>query len=324
MVSVDPRVSMQKLEVLCLVIELGGVHRAAERLFISQPVVSTHLRSLEERIGVPLFKMQGRRLVLTEAGQAVHIWAQSVLSGRSMLERHLGAIVDGGGGSAVIAASMTVGDYYLPSVLFDFKRKNPLAEITMFVSDPEVALRRVETGESDFGVIMTDISVDTELFVSSEFGRDLYVLIASPDSDLPSTIPVGMLSELPAICPPQSSAVRRLQDAALRQVGVLGRPVVMELGAGQAIKAAVAAGLGVAIISQAAVTAEVARGDLRLVELSDVTLTHGMTYVQRRNTILSPLQQRLADAARAALSYSPRSLEIADSREAIKLNGITT
>lgn len=300
----DPRLSLQKLEVLCTVIELGGVHRAAERLFISQPVVSAHLHSLEARVGVPLFSKQARRLVLTEAGQAVYQWAQGVLSGRSMLERQLDALADGGGGAAIIAASMTVGTYYLPPMLFKFKRENPGAEITLLMSDPETALRRVETGESDFGLIMTDAAVDPERFVAEQLGQDRYVLIASPDSDLPDAIPVALLNELPAICPPQVSAVRRLQDTALREVGVLGRPVVLELGNGEAIKAAVASGLGVALISSAAVAAEVARGDLRLIELGGVTLSHGMTYVKRRNTTLSPLQQRLADAARVALSQA--------------------
>lgn len=304
MVSVDPRVSLQKLEVLCTVIELGGVHRAAERLFISQPVVSAHLHSLEARVGVPLFAKQARRLVLTEAGEAVHRWAQNVLSGRSTLERQLSALSDGGGGTVIIAASMTVGSYYLPPVLFEFKRRHPGAEITMLVSDPETALHRVETGSSDFGLIMTGATVNSDIFVAEQFGQDRYVLVAAPDSELPDVIPVALLAELPAICPPQVSAVRQLQDTALSQIGVLSRPVVMELGNGEAIKAAVVAGLGVAMISEAAVTAEVRRGDLRLIEIDGVGLCHGMTYVRRHNTILSPLQQQLAEAIRAALSHA--------------------
>lgn len=295
MARVDQRLSLQKLEVLCLVIELGGVHRAAERLFISQPVVSAHLHSLEGRVGLPLFRKQGRRLVLTEAGEAVYAWAQSVLSQRSILERQLGALVDGGGGTASIAASMTVGTYYLPPVLFDFKRDNPAAEITLLVSDPETALRRVLTGDSDFGVIMTDAEIDPELFVASQFGRDRYVLIASPTCRLPAVVPVGLLNELSFICPPGISAVRRMQDMALREVGVVGRAVAMELGNAEVIKAAVAAGIGVALISEKAVVAEVHRGELVQIEIEGVTLSHGMTYVQRRSTVLSPLQQRLAD-----------------------------
>ena len=164
-------------------------------------------------------------------------------------------------------------------------------------SDPEIALRRVQNGDSDFGIIMTDAAVDPALFVAHQFGQDRYVLIASPDSDLPAAIPVGLLKELPAICPPRISAVRRMQDSALCEVGVLSRPIAMELGNGEAIKAAVAAGIGVAIISEKVVAAEVARGELRQIELGGVTMSHGMTYVRRRSTILSPLQQRLADAS---------------------------
>ena len=73
----DTRVTLTKLEVFSLVVELGGVSRAAEHLYVSQPVVSAHVRSLEERVGARLFYREGHHLVLTEAGRAVHGWATS-------------------------------------------------------------------------------------------------------------------------------------------------------------------------------------------------------------------------------------------------------
>ncbi len=294
--ALDQRISLQKLEVLCLVFELGGVHQAAERLFVSQPVVSAHLHSLEARFGVPLFYRQSRRLALTEAGEAVHAWAQTVLNERVALERRISEIVEGVAGAVCIAASMTVGDYILPSVLVEFKKKNPHARITVRISDPEAALERVEQGDCQFGIIMSDAPVGPAVFMARQIRKERYVLIAAPDSDLPAAIPVRLLAELPSICPPTITAVRRLQDSALSEAGVLGRPVIMELGGGEAIKRAVAAGLGVALLSEAAVLSEIARGDLRKIEILDAELTHGLSYVQRRSTTLSPVQASLVDA----------------------------
>ena len=60
--KLDQRISLQKLEIFCLVVDLGGVGRAAEHLFVAQPVVSAHLRTLQERLGAELLYRDGRRL----------------------------------------------------------------------------------------------------------------------------------------------------------------------------------------------------------------------------------------------------------------------
>lgn len=294
--TLDQRITLQKLEVLCLFVELGGVHQAAERLYVSQPVISAHLHSLEEQIGVPLFFKQARRLVLTDAGEAVLAWAQGVLNERSLLERKIEDIVDGVGGAVSIAASMTVGSYVLPPVLIQFRKANPYARITLLISDPETALQRVERGECEFCVIMSDAPINPQIFLARQIRSERYVVIAPPDSDLPDTIPVSLLGELSAICPPRIHAVRRLQDIALREVGVLTRPVVMELGSGEAIKQAVAAGIGIALISERVVESEVAHGELRQIEISDADLSHSHTYVQRITTVLSSLQRKMVEA----------------------------
>ena len=103
----DTRITLYKLEVFDLVVELGSVSRAADQLFVSQPVVTAHIRSLEQRIGGRLFYRKGRQLVLTEAGRAVHAWARDVLTHTHELSRHLDGLSDGSRGSVVLGASMS-------------------------------------------------------------------------------------------------------------------------------------------------------------------------------------------------------------------------
>ena len=64
--ALDTRISLYKLEILCAVVDHGGVSRAAEQLYISQPVVTAHIRSLEERLGAELFQRAGRGVEPTE------------------------------------------------------------------------------------------------------------------------------------------------------------------------------------------------------------------------------------------------------------------
>jgi DNA-binding transcriptional ArsR family regulator len=74
------QITLQKLEVFHLVVRLGGVTRAAERLGIAQPAVTSHLRSLEDKVGATLLRRDGRNLVLTETGERIHTWAVEVIA----------------------------------------------------------------------------------------------------------------------------------------------------------------------------------------------------------------------------------------------------
>ena len=71
-VRYDNRITLQKLEVFCSVVELGGVSRAAEHLWVAQSVVSGHLRSLQDRLRVQLLYRDGQQMKLTKAGEQVY------------------------------------------------------------------------------------------------------------------------------------------------------------------------------------------------------------------------------------------------------------
>jgi len=137
----DNRISLKKLEILCLVVDLGGVGRAAERLQVSQPVVTAHLRLLQDRLGVELLHREGQQMRLTEAGVEVYRWAREVLGRSRELARTIDELADGSSGAVAVASSMSVGSYLLPRVLGLFGHERPEARITLHVSDAEDAQR---------------------------------------------------------------------------------------------------------------------------------------------------------------------------------------
>ena len=128
---------------------LEALGRAAEDLFVAQPVVSAHLRSLENRLGgAELFYREGRQLHLTEAGRAVHAWTEDVLTRTRELERHLASLSDGSTGSVVMGASMSVGSYVLPHVLTSFRARHPGAALRLGISSTEHAIEETAVGRT--------------------------------------------------------------------------------------------------------------------------------------------------------------------------------
>ncbi|MEQ3549467.1 LysR family transcriptional regulator [Pseudonocardia nematodicida] len=299
----DNRISLQKLEVFCKVVELGGVRRAAEDLFVSQPVVSAHLRSLQERVGATLFRRDGRGIALTEAGSQVHLWATDVLRGRRELETTLGSLAGGTAGAASISTSMSVGTYVLPPILIDFRSRFPDAALALHISGVETALEAAITGKADFCVVATDAVLDANAFASELIANPPFSLVAAADDQrVGDTATATEISDLPFVCPPGGMAIRRSQDAALASIGVVNRRVEIELGNAESMKQAIAARLGVGLLWRSSVEPELADGTLREVRIAGADLRDKLFLVGRRGKRYSPLQTRLVESIRHAVA----------------------
>jgi LysR family transcriptional regulator, low CO2-responsive transcriptional regulator len=293
----DNRISLQKLEVFCLVVELGGVSRAAEHLFVAQPVVTAHLQSLQKRLGVKLLYRDGRRMRLTDGGERVYQWARETLSRTRELMRELDGLAEGQRGSVAVASSMTVGSYTLPPVLARFREGRPLAAITLSVSDPEGAIGAVESGECDFAVIVADAPPDSRVLQASVIGHEDILLVAAPDyQPTVTSVPVSALADTPLVSSPAGHIRRGIVDLRLAERGARPRNVVIELGHPEAMKRATQDGLGMCLLFRSSVERELADGLLREVTIEDAELTVPLIAVLRSDKRLSPIQQELLDA----------------------------
>jgi LysR family transcriptional regulator, low CO2-responsive transcriptional regulator len=306
-VSLDLRISLSKLEVLSLVVQLGGVGRAAEHLYVAQPVVSAHIRSLEERLGTKLFYREGRQMHLTEAGREVHRWAEDVLTRTRELERHLGGLQDGKRGTVVLGSSMTVGSYRLPHVLSAFRRKNPNVELRLSISDTEHAIDDTRTGALDFSIVISDTAPELPGLEVEEVGSDEIILVAAPDAP-PHTdvVSVTDFGDLDFVEAPKGIIRRAFVDRQLRQLGIKDRNIVLQLGHPEAMKRATREGLGVTLLFRSALREELEAGVLREVEIEDAEVKVPIYLIYRKGKTFSPLHLGLIDDIRSALSGQPQ------------------
>lgn len=308
--KLDNRISMHKLEVFCLVVELGSVSRAAERLFVTQPVVSAHVHSLQERVGVQLIRREGRGIELTEAGEAVHAWAEDLLRRRDDLGQELDDLARGSAGAVTIGSSMSVGNYLLPPTLIDFQRRFPGATLTLMISTPELAIEAVRAGRSDFCVIAASGAVGSDTLQAELIGKQRFVLVAdSADISIPDTVSLEELRKLPFVCPPGGLSIRRSQDAALAALGITKRTVVIELGSAEAMKQAVRAQLGVALLWESSVVDDLQSGLMREIAIDAPPMLDSLYIVKLTSKHLSPLQQRVYAALAQVLTHPDRSSE---------------
>lgn len=311
----DSRITLHKLEVLAHVVELGGVNRAAERLHVSQPVVTAHIRSLEQRLGARLFYREGRHLELTEAGRTVHAWASEVLWRTRELERHLENLSDGTRGTVVVGASMAVGGYMLPPVLAAFRRRRPLVALRLNILDTEHVIADTLAGENDFAIVISETDPSGDLLRAEQLGAEEMVFVCAPDADVPDrTITVGELVTHSFVEAPRGLIRRTFVENALRRFGISDRSIAIELGHPEAMKHTVKAGLGIAVLSRTSVSGELDRGTLREIDVEGVRLWAPVYFVHRADKVFGLVHTELIGAIREALARDSDALGAAGGR----------
>jgi LysR family transcriptional regulator, low CO2-responsive transcriptional regulator len=264
--------NLHHLHLLRTVAEEASVSRAAERLGISQPAVSMQLKKLEESVGVPLVETRGRSVALTVPGRSLADYAERLLRLSREAEEAMEDYRTLRRGRLRIAASSTPGAYLLPATLAAFGRTHPDVSVSLEVSNTRHALGLVAGGLADLAVVgeADPQEFDVRLTPLCEDRLTVVVAPSHPWAQRRQVTGAELAAE-PLILREEGSNTRAVLD---RRLGALGlRPRVgLELGSTEAVKEAVAAGLGAAVISGLAVRWDLASGRMTAVAAEGLDL----------------------------------------------------
>jgi DNA-binding transcriptional LysR family regulator len=244
--------------------------RAADDLDLSQPAVSKHIQLLEVEWGVQLFHRLGSRVELTDAGRILADYAERMAVLTEEARRVLAELAGLQRGYLRLGASTTPGLYLLPEVLARFQARYPGVEVTLTISNSADVARRVLNAESDLGFI--GAPTEAAGLQVRPFAEDEIILIVPPGHALTQAASLApeVFAGATLILREAGSGTRQLVEAHLAQWGLQPKRV-LELPGCEAVKRAVAAGLGIAWISRHAITLEVAH---KLVCVPEIPALH--------------------------------------------------
>jgi DNA-binding transcriptional LysR family regulator len=297
------QLSFRRLEVFCLVVETGGVTRAAEQLIVAQPAVSSQIRSLEAWFGAPLFTRSAGGMTTTEAGDRAYRWAKETLARSVNAQRDVQELASGGAGRVVVAASMGIGSYLLPSVLTRLRSERAGAEITLHTEQPEQAVRSVEVGEVDFAIVSWYQHLLPDTLISEHLGDAPVELCASMTGQpVTDAIKSSELAGLPLVGVPSTVAFAQTVDTQLKDAGVSSLNVVIRLGHAESMKQAVIDHGWVAFLPGYCTARDRTEGRLRAISVEGLNLHERIVLVRRKAHYLSPMQSIALDAIRHAVA----------------------
>lgn len=274
--------------------------KAARRLATSQPAVSKQLNELEQALGTALFDRLPRGVRLTEAGHILARHAARIFAAESAAEAELAELSGLTRGKLSVGASTTIGSYLMPHVFSAFHREYPEVRLELEIANTSVIQAMVLDDRIDLG--LTEGFVAREQLVAEVVHYDEMVAICAPNHPLAGrkNVQVRDLEHLPLISRERGSGTREVIEAALSERGMELEPA-MSLGSAEAIKAVVASGAGIALMSRLAVERELASGQLRAIDLVDLTIRRALHMVRLGGKRESPAVEAFIRMLRAAL-----------------------
>ncbi len=292
---------VESLRLLVLVGELGSLGRAAERLRIAQPSASKRMATLERRLGLVLVDRTRRGSVLTPAGIVVAGWALRVLDELDVLVTGADALRAKRQAELRVAASMTVAEYLAPAWIGELRRTEPTLYVGLRVTNSETVAELVRTGEVDIGFVESP-AAPAGLSARRVATDHLVVVVAPahPWARRRRPLIAAELAATPLVVREHGSGTRETVERALAGAGARLAVPLVELGSTTAVRGAVLAGTGPAVITELAVTTELAEGRLVKVDVADVTFGRTLRAVWAGG-------RRLVGPAAALLTVAARS-----------------
>jgi DNA-binding transcriptional LysR family regulator len=276
--------TLQQLRILKAVATEKNFTKAAELLYLSQPSLSKHIKTLEKNLDVLLIHRENNKISLTENGKVFLEYSERILA---LCEESCRALIDlknGERGNLTVGASQTIGTYLMPRVLALFAQNYPQIDLKVQVNSTRVIAKNVINREIDIAVVGGEIPDELKKNLTVEnFVEDEFSLIVSRSHPFATKkiITKEDLYHLNFITLNSNSTIRKFIDNILTQNQIETRQlkIIMQLNSIEGIKTAVSLGLGAAFVSSSAIEKEIELKTIEILKIENIRITRMLSII---------------------------------------------
>lgn len=282
-------ITLRQIEVFNAVVRHLNYTRAAEELHLSQPAVSMQIRQLEDSVGLPLFEQLGKQMFMTDAGSEMYIYSRNIEDLLNEADKVFADIKGLGQGELSISVA-TTASHFATRLLAAFSKSHEGITISLDVTNRETLQRQLENNERDL-VIMGQppegLEVEADAFMENPL-----VMIAPSNHPLvgQKNIPLSHFSKESFVVRETGSGTRNAIKRFFDQHGVVFN-MGIEMTSNEAIKQAVEAGLGLAVVSIHTLELELETNRIAMLDVQDFPIMRHWYVVHPKSKRLSPVAQ---------------------------------
>jgi DNA-binding transcriptional LysR family regulator len=277
--------TLRQLQAFEAVARLRNFSRAAEEMHVTQPSVSKQIRLLQEQVGLPLLEQLGKKVFLTEAGQELYATCADWLETWGRFEQII-ANLKGLKQGRLKISTVTTAKYFMPRILGPFCARYPGIDIALEVINRDRLLDRLSRNLDDLYVMgVPPESMDIE---SEPFMENPLVVLAPASHPMVgrARIPFVELAQETFLVRERGSGTRMTMERVFAAHQIPLR-IKMELGSSEAIKQAVAGGLGLAVLSRSTLNLNSSQNELAVLDVEGFPIMRAWYIVRPRGKELS-------------------------------------
>ncbi|MEI7522915.1 MAG: LysR family transcriptional regulator [Mariniphaga sp.] len=261
-------------KVFISVAESLSFSKAAEKLYISQPAISRHIKEMESARGIQLFERKGNRIYLTLAGEISYFHLKKVVQLYGELDFALGALKDEHKGILRIGASSTIAQYVIPSLLAIFHKRFPNIELDLFNGNSFEMEQKLLKNDIDLALVENNSSNNNLKYIN--FAEDNIVAIVGVNSPLShqNVLDVQDLLQIPLVMREYGSGTLQVIEQAFTSSGIKFEklPILLHLGSTEAIKNFLVNFDGIAFVSEQAIKKELLLKTLKQIFITNLSI----------------------------------------------------
>ncbi|MBM7587480.1 DNA-binding transcriptional LysR family regulator [Bacillus pakistanensis] len=274
--------NIESMKMFCLVVDEGSISQAARLSFVSQPAVTRQIQQLESYYDTLLFDRADGKMMVTETGKMLYPFAKAIVNdfnhSKEVIQRATGEFH----ANLRVGASLTIGEYFLPSLLGRFKKQAPEIHVTLTIKNTPSILENLSNDVIDLALV--EGIVENNEFIIEKFADDELILVYPSDHPWRdrNDINIEELANERMIWRESISGTRLIVENMLREYGVLDKiESYMEISSTQAIKSAVEAGLGISVLPRLTVARELEQGLLHEMKIQDIHMKRNLWLVKK-------------------------------------------
>lgn len=277
---------IHQLKVFASVFKNKGFSRASEELYLTQPTVSDHIKTLEEDLGCRLFDRLGRTIIPTKEAEVLYAHAMEIIEKADTIKAVIGRFKKEIAGEVIIGASTIPGTYLMPSIMADFQRKHPSISFQIMISDSKGIVEKVLRHELLIGIVGARLP-DTHI-TYTPFMEDELIAVSSPALIKKNKLTLDELIGYPMILREEGSGTRRETEKILENEGVALKDIEIAgiFGSTDAVKQAVKAGMGISIVSKFSVKDELKFRLLKEIKIAGVEMKRKFFIISHKKRTL--------------------------------------
>mgnify|MGYP003387150179 CR=1 FL=1 len=286
-------VTFRQLRLFLALAETGSVSAAARAMHVTQPTASMQLKEITESVGLPLYEVIARKVHLTEAGIALAQTARTLATEWENYAQQVDAMKGLTRGKLRIAVVSTA-KYFVPRLLGGFCSRHPDVEIALEVLNRDGVVQRLRENMDDLYIMSrppADLDLDDHVFMSNPL-----VAVAPVRDPLIARRRIRLqdLQERRFLLREQGSGTRMAVDEHFKAKGFTPQ-VRLELGSNEALKEAVAGGLGISVLSQHALHGQNREHGVVVLDVQGFPISSSWHVVNLRAKRLSPIAAAFLD-----------------------------